>query len=488
MKARRTAGFWERSPGATISGMEIVNTFGRTRAPFVPLVEREIGIYVCGPTVQANPHVGHGRSAVAFDVIRRYLVYRGFNVTYVRNITDIDDKIIAAANEQGLTIDTVAERAAERFEVTQDALGVLRPDVEPKATDHIGEIVEMISDLIGKEHAYEASGDVYFSVRSFPAYAKLSNRNIDEMLSGARIATGDIKRDPLDFALWKAAKPGEPSWPSPWGEGRPGWHIECSAMARKYLGDTLDIHGGGTDLIFPHHENEIAQSEAVTGQAFARYWLHNGMVNLAGEKMSKSTGHFVDLVGLLSDNPPLAIRLFYLRAHYRSNVEFSADLIADSVASFERLMAFRRRHAGPEDTAADSGVVDAFEAAMDDDFNTPVALGVLFDAVRDGNRVADEGGDAGALAAAVELIMGVLGLIPDADGLADLASGIDELAAKLGLEPEGDAEATLLAVIERRAKARTERDWPTSDTIRDGLTEIGIVIEDGADGVAWHRK
>lgn len=468
--------------------MDVVNTLGRISAPLVPLVDGEIGMYVCGPTVQANPHVGHGRSAVAFDVIRRYLVYRGFKVTYVRNITDIDDKIIAAANEQGLTIGTVAERAAECFEATQDALGVLRPDVEPKATDHIAEIIEMIGDLIDKEHAYEAGGDVYFSVRSFPAYAKLSNRNLDEMLSGARIATGDIKRDPLDFALWKGAKPGEPAWPSPWGEGRPGWHIECSAMARKYLGDTLDIHGGGTDLIFPHHENEIAQSEAVTGQAFVRYWLHNGMVNLSGEKMSKSTGHFVDLVGLLSENPPLAIRLFYLRAHYRSNVEFSAELIADSVASFERLLAFRRRHTDLEGVAADRDVVRAFEAAMDDDFNTPGAMGVLFDAVRDGNRVADGGEDAGALAAAVELVMGVLGLIPDEGGLTDLATRIDRLALQLGLELQGDPETTLLAVIERRAKARTERDWATSDTIRDGLTEIGIVIEDGADGVAWHRK
>ncbi len=476
-------------PGATISAMEVVNTLGRTRAPFVPLVDGAIGMYVCGPTVQANPHVGHGRSAVAFDVIRRYLVYRGFDVTYVRNITDIDDKIINAANEQGLTIDVVAERAAERFEATQDALGVLRPDVEPKATDHIAEILEMIRDLIEKGFAYEAGGDVYFSVRSFPGYAQLSNRNIDEMLSGARIATGDIKRDSLDFALWKAAKPGEPAWPSPWGDGRPGWHIECSAMARRYLGDTLDIHGGGTDLIFPHHENEIAQSEAVTGQPFAKYWLHNGMVNLSGEKMSKSTGHFIDLVGLLADNPPLSVRLFYLRAHYRSNVEFSSDLIADAVASYERLLGFRRRAAGVEAVDPDATVVDAFTAAMDDDFNTPVALGVLFDAVRDGNRLADEGKDLGALAAAVELIMGVLGLVPEGNGgLADLAEGIEALGTEIGVAPEGDVEATLLAVIDKRTTARLEKDWATSDRIRDGLAAIGIVIEDGADGVAWHRK
>ncbi len=476
-------------PGATISAMEVVNTLGRTRAPLVPLVDGSIGIYVCGPTVQANPHVGHGRSAVAFDVIRRYLVYRGFDVTYVRNITDIDDKIITAANEQGLTIDVVAERAAERFQATQDALGVLRPDVEPKATDHISEIIQMIGDLVDAAFAYEAGGDVYFSVRSFPGYAKLSNRNLDEMLSGARIATGDIKRDPLDFALWKAAKPGEPAWPSPWGDGRPGWHIECSAMARRYLGDTLDIHGGGTDLIFPHHENEIAQSEALTGQPFARYWLHNGMVNLSGEKMSKSTGHFVDLVGLLADHPPLAIRLFYLRAHYRSNVEFSADLIADAVASYERLLTFRRRNAGIETVDPDTTVVEAFAGAMDDDFNTPVALGVLFDAVRDGNRLADEGGDPGTLAAAVELIMGVLGLVPDGrSGLGDLAEGIEALGAEIGIAPDADIEATLRAVIGKRTTARVAKDWATSDRIRDGLAAIGIVIEDGADGVVWHRK
>ncbi len=267
-----------------MTAMEILNTLGRVRSSFSPVQSGAVGMYVCGPTVQANPHVGHGRSAVAFDVIRRYLTYQGYDVTYVRNITDIDDKIIAAAAEQAVSITEVADLAAERFQATQDALGVLRPDVEPKATKHIPEIVDMIERLIDGEHAYESAGDVYFSVRSFERYARLSNRNIDDLLAGARIATGDVKRDPLDFALWKAAKPGEPSWPSPWGDGRPGWHIECSAMARKYLGDTVDIHGGGTDLIFPHHENEIAQSEAVTGQPFASFWLHNGMVTLSGEK------------------------------------------------------------------------------------------------------------------------------------------------------------------------------------------------------------
>jgi cysteinyl-tRNA synthetase len=468
--------------------MEILNTLGRVRIPFVPAHDGSVGIYVCGPTVQANPHVGHGRSAVAFDVIRRYLMYRGYAVTYVRNITDIDDKIIAAANEQGVSIEDVAARAAERFEATQDALGVLRPDVEPRATDHIAEIVDMIVDLIVKDHAYVAGGDVYFAVRSFADYARLSNRNLDEMLAGARIATGDIKRDPLDFALWKAAKPGEPQWPSPWGSGRPGWHIECSAMARRYLGDTLDIHGGGTDLIFPHHENEIAQSEAVTGRPFVNVWLHNGMVTLSGEKMSKSTGHFVDLASLLADHPPLAIRLFYLRAHYRSNVEFSPDLVADAASSFERLQSFRRRHAELEGAAPDRDIVEAFERAMDDDFNTPVALGVLFDAVREGNRLSDEGGDAAGVAAAVELILEVLGLIPEAAGLAGLATCLEHLAAELGLAPGEGAEETLERVINHRTEARSNQDWSTSDKIRDGLASIGIVIEDGANGVAWHRK
>ncbi len=470
-----------------MTDMEILNTLGRVRASFSPVHNGSVGIYVCGPTVQANPHVGHGRSAVAFDVIRRYLMHRGYDVTYVRNITDIDDKIIAAAAEQAVSITEVAELAAERFEVTQDALGVLRPDIEPKATKHIPEIVDMIERLIESDHAYESAGDVYFSVRSFENYARLSNRNIDDLLAGARIATGDMKRDPLDFALWKTAKPAEPSWPSPWGDGRPGWHIECSAMARKYLGDTVDIHGGGTDLIFPHHENEIAQSEAVTGRPFANFWLHNGMVTLSGEKMSKSTGHFVDLAVLLEDNPPLAIRLFYLRAHYRSNVEFSLELIADAVASFERLQAFRRRHGDVRDVSPDVSIVADFHSAMDDDFNTPVALGVLFDAVREGNRLADAGSDTAAVAAAVELILDALGLIAATGGLDDLVEPLTGLVKELGGQ-ERDAASALDWLLERRTTARAGQDWTTSDKIREQLATVGVTIEDGPDGVTWHRK
>ena len=448
-------------------------------------------MYVCGPTVQSNPHVGHGRSAVAFDVIRRYLTYRGFEVTYVKNITDIDDKIIAAALDQEASVEEIAAAAAERFQDTQDLLGVMRPTVEPKATDHIDQIQAMIQDLIDKGHAYESNGDVYFSVRSFAGYARLSNRNVDDMLAGARIAIDETKRDPLDFALWKAAKQGEPEWPSPWGAGRPGWHIECSAMARTYLGDTFDIHGGGTDLIFPHHENEIAQSEAVTGQPFARVWLHNGMVTLSGEKMAKSTGHVVDLATLLAENPPLAVRLFYLRAHYRSNLEFSAELIADASASYERLQSFVRRHGTAESVEPDARVIADFLSAMDDDFNTPVALSVLFDAVREGNRLADSGGDFAPIVAAVLAIMEVLGLDDVNVSDSDLASVVAELIAigdTLDIDTSGTADDVMSRIVDRREAARANKEWTVSDQIRDRLGVLGIVIEDGSDGASWHRK
>ena len=294
----------------TMPGMHVFNTLGRRAEPFVPLEPGRVGIYVCGPTVQSRPHVGHGRAAVAFDVIRRYLVWSGHEVTYVQNVTDVEDKIIAAANAEGVDPVLLAKRNAEDFAVAYQRLGVQPPDVEPAATEHIAEMLELIQALIDNGHAYPAGGDVYYAVRSFDGYGKLSGRRIDELQSGARIEPGEQKRDPLDFALWKAAKPGEPTWDSPWGPGRPGWHIECSAMARRYLGDTFDIHAGGNDLIFPHHENEIAQSEAATGKPFARYWLHNGMVTLVGDKMAKSTGHVVDLLEALrplagAGGPPL---------------------------------------------------------------------------------------------------------------------------------------------------------------------------------------
>ena len=414
--------------------MQIFNTLGRTLQDFASRTPGRVGMYVCGATVQAKPHLGHGRYAVVFDVVRRYLTYLGYDVTYVRNITDVDDKIIAAANEAGVDPSEITAESERAFAEAYDALGVLGADVEPRATEHIKEMIAMIEQLIARGHAYEASGDVYFAVREFPGYGKLSGRDVDELLSGARIAVDERKRDPLDFAVWKAAKPGEPSWPSPWGEGRPGWHIECSAMSHAYLGESFDIHGGGNDLIFPHHENEIAQAEAALGiEPFARFWMHNGMMTLTGEKMSKSTGHIVDLIDAVERYPGLAVRLFYLRTHYRKPLDFSSEALDDAAASLERLWSFRRRHSGPVEDSPESGVVEAFGAAMNNDFDVAGALGVLFDAVREGNRRADQGAEAGPWVAAYDEIVEVLGLAEPATDLSDIADEVRSIAGGAGL-------------------------------------------------------
>ncbi len=465
--------------------MQVYNTLGRALQPFRPRVPGEVSIYTCGPTVQAAPHVGHGRQAVAFDVIRRYLEWRGLRVTYVTNITDIEDKIINAAAAQGISTEEVAARAAEQFLDAYRRLGVRPPDRLCYATREIPRMLDLIARLVEKGHAYPAGGSVYFAVRSFPEYGKLSGRNPDELPAGTRIEPGEGKRDPADFALWKASKPGEPSWGSPWGPGRPGWHIECSAMAEGELGFGFDIHGGGLDLVFPHHENEIAQSEAAAGSApFARYWLHNGMLNLSGEKMSKSTGRVVGLNQLLEEYPPLAVRLFYLRAHYRAPLDFSEEGLADATASLERLWAFRRR-SGSTGTAA-PGALARFTEAMDDDFNTAEAMAALFDLVREGNRRLDAGEEAGAQAAAYDEIVGVLGLAEPAAGLDDLAGPLADLAAAYGVGAEGPS-AALAALVARRAQARREAAWALGDEIRDRLGALGIMLEDGPDGTVWHR-
>ncbi len=468
--------------------MRIFNTLGRELQEFVPRDPGKVGIYVCGATVQSRPHVGHGRYAVVFDVVRRYLEWLGYEVTYVRNITDVDDKIIAAAIEAGTTTADVVDTANRAFQEAYDALGVAPPTIEPRATEHIGDMIEMIGQLVAGGHAYEAGGDVYFAVRSFPSYGKLSGRDIDELRSGERIEPGEHKRDPLDFALWKAAKPGEPQWESPWGPGRPGWHIECSAMARRYLGDGFDIHAGGNDLVFPHHENEIAQAEAaVEGARFCRYWMHNGLLNLGGEKMSKSTGHIVDLLEAVRRYPPLAVRLFYLRTHYRKPLEFSTEALDDATASLERLWAFRRRAGDGAGAAPDPEAMERFRTALDDDFDVAGGLAVMFDAVREGNRLLDAGEDAATWVVAYDTMAGVLGLVePEAD-LADLADSLAALAGAFGVVAAPGA-ATVKALLERRRQARDERDWATADAIRDRLGEIGIVIEDTADGARWHRR
>jgi cysteinyl-tRNA synthetase len=371
---------------------------------------------------------------------------------------------------------------AERFAAGYQALGVLEPDIEPKATDHIPEIIELIQALVDRGLAYAAGSDVYFSVRSDEGYGRLSGRKPDELRAGYRIEVGEDKHDPLDFTLWKGAKPGEPWWDSPWGPGRPGWHIECSAMAAKYLGDGFDIHGGGTDLIFPHHENEIAQSEGASGETFARYWLHNGMVNLGGEKMAKSTGVLVDLASIAEKHGGRPLRLLFVRAHYRSPIEYSDELLAEAEDALDRLQRFRDRATPGE---PDAEALDRFRAVMDDDFATPEAVSLLFDLVREGNRLLDEGGDASAVGGAVEEIVGVFGL-DDASLPAETALDLGDLPARLGVDGEGPGAIDQL--IELRARARAERRFEEADLIRLGLEEVGVILEDGPDGTRWLRK
>ena len=467
--------------------MQVYNTLTNSTEEFEPANPGEVRMYVCGATVQASPHLGHGRQAVVFDVIRRYLVWKGLAVTYVSNVTDIEDKIIAAAAERGVSTDQVVAEAYDQFTEGYRKLGVAAPDVEPRATEHIGDIIALVARLIEGGHAYEAGGDVYFAVRSFADYGKLSGRRIDELMAGARIDPDERKTDPLDFALWKASKPGEPAWESPWGPGRPGWHIECSAMAERHLGFSFDIHGGGLDLVFPHHENEIAQSEAAAeAEPFARYWLHNGMLNLGGEKMAKSVGNVFGLLDALDRWPPKAVRLFYLRKHYRAPLDFGAEALDDATAQLERLWSFRRRAEGPIDEPH-GPTMDRFQTAMDDDFNTSEALAALFYAVSEGNRTIDSGEDAGPFAAAYDAIVDVLGLAEAASGLDDLVAEIAAMAERLGVSG-GEPEATVDALLDLRQQARDSGDYATSDAVRDGLSDIGIQVEDTPDGARWHRR
>lgn len=468
--------------------MQVFNSLGRALQPFETRDDGRVGIYLCGPTVQAAPHVGHGRPAVAFDVIRRYLQWRGYNVTMVANITDIEDKIIASAAERGITPEELAAEAADQFRDAYRKLGVAPPDIEPKATDHVADMIDLIDELIKGEHAYPTkSGDVYFAVRSFEDYGALSGRKIDDLMSGARIEPGEEKRDPLDFALWKAAKPGEPSWESPWGLGRPGWHIECSAMAQKYLGEGFDIHGGGTDLVFPHHENEVAQAEAGNSSKFARYWLHNGMINLKGEKMAKSTGVVVDLLSALDKYQPTAMRLFYLRTHYRKPVDFTDEALEDASNSVERLWAFRRRFGGVAVADPSPDVIARFQRFMDDDFDTAGALSVVFDLVREGNSRLDDGEEVDALVAAYDEIIGVLGLLEPTAELDDLVEDLAALAGRFGLEAAGGPQALVERLVALRDEARQQQQWAQSDEIRDQLLKLGIVTEDAVGGTRWHR-
>jgi cysteinyl-tRNA synthetase len=448
--------------------MQVHSTLHRGVVELVPRRPDEISIYVCGATVQSEPHLGHGRYAVVFDMIRRYLVWRGIQVEYVRNITDIDDKIIAAAAASGESVTERAERMTALFADAYERLGVLAPDVEPKATEHVPEMLKLIERLIDRGLAYPVpDGDVYFAVRAFEDYGKLSGRRVDELRAGARVEISELKHDPLDFALWKAAKPGEPAWDSPWGPGRPGWHIECSAMAARYLGEAFDIHGGGSDLVFPHHENEIAQSEGATGQTFARYWLHNGMVNLGGEKMSKSTGRLIDLTEAIDRFGGMTLRLFFLRAHYRSPIEFSEELLAAAGVAYQRLYRFMHRAPQVADTSGPE-LMGRFAAAMNYDFGTPEALAILFEAVTEANRILDAQGEAGPIVAAAREMAAVLGIQTDPPTRPATEDIVNEMLAE-------------------RDRARAERNFSKADLIRDRLAEMGVVVEDTADGARWFR-
>lgn len=468
--------------------MRLYNTVERAVVEFEPLVAGQVSMYVCGPTVYAPPHLGHGRTSISFDLIRRYLIFAGWDVRFVSNYTDVDDKIIARARDEGVSPEAVARKYERVWDDAMERLRVLPPDVAPRATEHVGAMVALIEALVDSGHAYVADdgGDVLFAVRSFGAYGKLSHQSIDDLDAGARVEPGEHKRDPLDFALWKAAKADEPSWPSPWGPGRPGWHIECSAMAAAYCGHPFDIHGGGSDLIFPHHENEIAQSESVDGVEFARYWLHSGMVNLEGAKMSKSTGHFLSLEDALGRYSPEAIRLLVAQTHYRNQLDFAPALVADCEAAVDRLATVRERAAealGVEaatvmDSPAvagaepDAEAMSAFRAAMDDDFHTPAATAVLFDVVKRANALVDRGAlaDLPSLLGAIAAIDSVLQVV------APPAVGDGALADVMEL------------VLELRQRAREEKDYATSDRIRDRLAEAGIAVEDTPEGAKWRRR
>ncbi|PLX96053.1 MAG: cysteine--tRNA ligase [Desulfuromonas sp.] len=491
--------------------LRLYNTLHGRKEPFVPLTPGKVGMYVCGVTVYDYCHIGHARANIVFDIVYRYLRFSGYDVNYVRNYTDVDDKIIKRANERGIDSRDLAEEFIRAFDEDMAALGLDLPTMQPKATEHIPHIISIVEKLIARGMAYPADGDVYFAVEKFPSYLKLSKRNIDEMRAGARIAPGEQKRNPMDFALWKAAKPGEPSWESPWGPGRPGWHIECSAMSMEYLGETFDIHGGGKDLVFPHHENEIAQSEGASGQPFVKYWLHNGFVNVNQEKMSKSLGNFFTIRDILKTYDPEVVRFFILTAHYRSPIDFSDQNLEDARSGLTRFYEALKnadeilaRNPLPQQvpcpTLTDDereifdkveALEDRFVEAMDDDFNTALAIGHLFDAVRTLNRLmAANRFDECPLSLAVLkdgrsklLRLGaVLGLFVT-EPAAWLARSQSEGLAQTGVAPE-----EIEALIAERQQARKDRNFARADEIRDELVAKGIELLDSKDGTSWKVK
>lgn len=465
--------------------MKVYNTLTRKKEELVPITPGEIKMYACGPTVYNYIHIGNARPLCIFDILRRYLEYRGYKVTFVQNFTDIDDKIIRRANEEHVDFSEISERYIKEFWADADGLNVRHATVNPKATENIDAIIHIISTLIEKGYAYEAQGDVYFSTEKFKDYGKLSHQPLEDLEAGARIMVGEVKREPMDFAVWKAAKPGEPAWDSPWGKGRPGWHIECSAMNWRYLGDTIDIHCGGQDLIFPHHENEIAQSECFTGKPFAHYWMHNGYINVDNVKMSKSLGNFFTVRDVAEKYGYEPIRYLLISAQYRSPINYSTDIIEQCISALNRLytcrdsLDFELKNASDAEHDGDRAIIDGFGKyreqfidAMDDDLNTADAIASIFELVRDINT-------------------NVVGKTPSKALVESAISVFDELTGVLGLVYNRKTEtldSDIEALIEARTNARKEKNWAEADRIRGQLKEMGIVLEDTAQGVKWHRE
>jgi cysteinyl-tRNA synthetase len=489
--------------------IRIHNTLSGKKEDFIPLQEKKVGMYVCGVTVYDLCHIGHARSAIVFDTIYRYFRYRGYEVTFVRNFTDIDDKIIRRANEEGVDCKTIAEKYIGEFNIDMGRLGLEKPSVEPRATEHIPEMIQLISALMQKGFAYPGGGDVFFSVGKFKNYGKLSKRDLEEMQAGARVEIDENKENPLDFALWKGSKPGEPSWESPWGKGRPGWHIECSVMSQKYLGETFDIHGGGRDLIFPHHENEIAQSEAATGKTFARYWIHNGFVNINKEKMSKSLGNILTIKEILKDWHPEVLRLFFLSHHYRSPVDYSEDSFNEAKSGLDRFyMTFNsiqeelKKTPVPPQKKMDSSVIEnchqaiesfqtRFEEAMDDDFNTAQALGYFYELQTHLNSLLSlsKGNPTEEITSLLKQGLDHFSKIGWVFGLFREDPG-DYIARqrKEGLKKLNLTEEEILRSIEERNLARKEKNYKRADEIRNDLLSKGIVLEDTPSGPNWKLK
>lgn len=491
--------------------MLIYNSQTHKKQELVPVEPDHISMYVCGPTVYDQIHIGNGRTFLSFDVIRRYLIYKGYQVTFAQNLTDVDDKIIQRASEEGVSAAELARTYSDAFIEQMDRLGVLAPDIRPRATQEIDAMIDMISGLIDQGHAYSAdNGDVYFSVRSCETYGNLSGRNVDELLVGARIEENTDKNDPLDFALWKAAKPGEPAWESPWGLGRPGWHTECSAMVHRYLGTPIDIHGGGSDLIFPHHENECAQATSCWHEPLANLWMHTGMLRVDGEKMSKSLGNFYTLKEVLDRYPADALRLLMLQTHYRSSLDFSFSRLEGTCQSLERLRGTVKNlkwaaeqsedasgqdaQAAQELAAAIDEARSAFVGAMDDDFNTSAALAAIFALATKANTYLDQAKNQvstsvtlRAMDTLIELL-GVLGVESVRPADDEYPLEVVELAREVAGYEGNDPTEAVSALIEARAQARQEKNWATADAIRDGISALGLVVEDTAAGTRITRQ